>query len=31
MLSDQTLVSDIKAIIAQSKEHAIRAVDISAH
>lgn len=27
MLSDETLVSDIKAIIAQSKEHAIRAVD----
>jgi len=27
MLSDQTLVSDIKTIIAQSKEHAIRAVD----
>ncbi|WP_313156278.1 PDDEXK nuclease domain-containing protein [Sphingobacterium multivorum] len=27
MLSDQTLVSDIKAIIAQSKENAVRAVD----
>ncbi|HAT93524.1 MAG TPA: DUF1016 domain-containing protein, partial [Sphingobacterium sp.] len=27
MLSDQTLVSDIKAIIAQSKDNAIRAVD----
>lgn len=27
MLSDQTLVSDIKAIIVQSKENAVRAVD----
>jgi len=27
MLSDQTLVSDIKAIIAQSKDNAVRAVD----
>ena len=27
MLTDQTLVSDIKAIIAQSKDNAIRAVD----
>ncbi|WP_293902847.1 MULTISPECIES: PDDEXK nuclease domain-containing protein [unclassified Sphingobacterium] len=27
MLSDQTLVSDIKAIIAQSKENAVRAID----